>query len=79
MSRPNKYFYRNRVRKMPRLRNDPPYGKNAICAWFSGLYGCTLARGQKHFDRARSLSRHSRSPFLLFDRQTGEWHGSGTP
>jgi hypothetical protein len=71
---------------MPRLRNCEPYGANPAVAWFSGLYRCSLEQGRKHFEAAAKLSRRSamadptRWPaFLLFDRETGEWHGSDEP
>jgi hypothetical protein len=70
---------------MPRMRNLPPYDANLICAWFAGLYGVSLKRGQKHFQAAASLSRSSAKAnpqkwpqFLVFDPVTREWHGVDT-
>jgi hypothetical protein len=71
---------------MPRMKNLPPYDSNEITKWFSELYGCDQPRAAKHFDAARILSTNSfrdnpdKWPqFLIFDHQTGEWHGADIP
>jgi hypothetical protein len=84
--KPNTYFYRQRVLHMPRLLNQEPYGDNEISHWFAQIYSCSPLQGQKHFDNARSLSNSSAKadplkwpPFLIFDKQTNQWHGSSVP
>jgi hypothetical protein len=82
----NKGFYREKTRHMPRMRNLPPYELNEIVRWFSKLYRCDLPTGARHFRNARILSAQTAKnnptkwpPFLLFDHETGEWHGVETP
>ena len=81
--RPNKWFFRERTRSMPRMQNLPPYETNEIVRWFANLYQCDIAQGQKLFERAKALSYGAAKadpekwpPFLLFDSVTKEWHGS---
>jgi hypothetical protein len=82
----NKWFYRERTRRMPRMRNLEPYASNEIAKWFARLYDCDEPTGRWHFDSARSLSRKgakadpARWPaFLVFDHDTREWHGIDVP
>ena len=87
MSRKNKWYYRDRVRSMPRMRNLPPYDCNQICFWFAVEFQtCCLKAARKHFEAAQALSRRSfqanpiKYPrFLLFDQRTHEWHGCDVP
>lgn len=79
----NKWFYREKTRRMPRMRNLPPYDSNEIVKWFAELYQCDIGSGRRHFERARSLSARSfrANPekwpaFLVFDQDSKEWHGS---
>jgi hypothetical protein len=83
---PNKWFYREKTRSMPRLRNLPPYDANEIAMWFAELYRCDTPTGEWHFVNARGLSAKSAKanpvkwpPFLVFDHETGEWHGADVP
>jgi hypothetical protein len=83
---PNKWFYREKTRCMPRMRNLPPYDSNEIAEWSSELYQCNTATGAWHFHNAIVLSRKSAKanpekwpPFLLFDQETREWHGTDVP
>jgi hypothetical protein len=79
----NKWFYREKTRHMPRMRNLSPYDSNEIVRWFSELYQCDLATGARHFRNARILSAQAARadpikwpPFLVFDHDTREWHGA---
>ncbi len=82
---PNKWFYREKTRRMPRMQNLPPYDSNRIAAWFAELYQCDVATGARRFNQATSLSSQSAKanpekwpPFLIFDHDTREWHGADT-
>lgn len=82
----NKWFYREKTCCMPRMRNLPPYDANEIVRWFAELYQCDLPAGRKHFAKAASLSAAAAKanptkwpPFLLFDKNTREWHGFDVP
>jgi hypothetical protein len=84
--KPNKWHYRLRVRAMPRMRNLTPYDSNEIACWFGQLYGVDPKAGARHFSCAKSLSSQSAKAnpqkwpeFILFDRQTREWHRADTP
>jgi hypothetical protein len=74
-----KKHYREKVQFMPRLKNDPPYEHNEIVKWFATLYGVKDDLGLRYFTYAKILSNKSANPFLVFDRQTREWHGTKIP
>jgi hypothetical protein len=81
----NKWFYRERTKAMPRMRNVAPYDGNDIAFWFAAIYHCTPEEGRKHFEKARALSAQASKadpikwpPFLIFDPVTREWHGVET-
>jgi hypothetical protein len=82
----NKWFYREKTRSMPRMRNLPPYDSNEIVQWFATLYGCSLEQGRYHWESAKKLSYRTAKadpgkwpPFLIFDHETREFHGADTP
>jgi hypothetical protein len=70
----NKWFYREKTRSMPRMRNLPPYDSNEI------------VQGRYHWESAKKLSYRTAKadpgkwpPFLIFDHETREFHGADTP
>jgi hypothetical protein len=83
---PNKWFFRDRLRSMPRMRNLPPYDSNQIAVWFAQLYQVEIKQGARLFHHAISASREAAKanpeqwpPFLLFDQATRQWHGRDVP